>query len=241
MGSAWLPATKEDLQEYHMLSGKPRKTLETQFDEKFFQIMLDDKYKKWIRWDKAGTSVIIPDEQAFEQNVLPHFMRSTSFNSVVRQLSNYKWDRKCQISKDGVKGHIISYPGLRRDYPQLWKKVRLLPPPILQTTPASNKSRSGQFKALASHLQEAKNASVVKDQVIGKLQERILELERYRQQSGTEVNGTSRALRDGPSRRRLKRSPAVSEVEEKEHATRGKDKRNRPLPDPEARELGTVD
>ena len=66
--------------------------------------MLNDKnLEKYIKWDKEGKTIIIPDEKKFSEIVLPKCFSHNNFSSFVRQLNLYNFKGKRQ------KGGYLQY------------------------------------------------------------------------------------------------------------------------------------
>ncbi|ORY35883.1 HSF-type DNA-binding-domain-containing protein [Naematelia encephala] len=79
---------------------------ERKFDEKLFQILGNEKNRKWVHWDKSEKAIVIPDTEAFAENVLPEYYDATQFESFVRQLYSYGFKRRAFETK-GTKGTKI--------------------------------------------------------------------------------------------------------------------------------------
>lgn len=62
----------------------------SKFLRKLFKILNNDDYSNCIRWSDDGSSFIISNKFAFENNVLTNFNHN-NFSSFIRQLNNYNF------------------------------------------------------------------------------------------------------------------------------------------------------
>jgi len=67
---------------------------------KLFDILNDNKYKDIIHWDYEGTTLIIKDIDNFCNTVLPKYYIHSNYNSFIRQLNIYGFNKAKGI-KDG--------------------------------------------------------------------------------------------------------------------------------------------
>jgi len=76
-----------------------------QFIQKLVEMLEDRSNSNYISWNRAGTSVIIRDIEAFSQIVLPKYdFKTTNFNSLVRQLNMYNFHKVKNGGSKGSKG-----------------------------------------------------------------------------------------------------------------------------------------
>jgi len=66
------------------------------FLKKLNAMLNEPTYEKYIKWDKEGKTIIIPDEKKFSEIVLPKRFSHNNFSSFVRQLNLYKFKGKRQ-------------------------------------------------------------------------------------------------------------------------------------------------
>lgn len=92
------------------------------FPERLFGLLLDERNKKIIRWNKDGTQFSVVNRQKLCSNVLPRHFESTSgfqYGSFTRKLSRWGFKR----STSGMDTRIFSHPLFKRDEPILCRKM----------------------------------------------------------------------------------------------------------------------
>ncbi|KAL1924371.1 uncharacterized protein VTP21DRAFT_7406 [Calcarisporiella thermophila] len=98
------------------------------FVAKLYQLLENEEYAEYLRWDDTGTVFIIERMDAFAANVLPKFFKHCKFASFVRQLNIYGFYRVSDARKSrhaqNKNACVFSHPSFRRGRHDLLRQIR---------------------------------------------------------------------------------------------------------------------
>lgn len=128
-----------------MENGHPRKQ-GSAFLEKLYDMLEDKSYEDYICWCADGTTVLVKKVEEFSQIVLPKFYKHNNFQSFVRQLNMYSFNKTSHDANWREFKQPLFRRGMRNLLGFISRKTQQKNPPTT-TAPASDTTANGDAKA----------------------------------------------------------------------------------------------
>ena len=118
-----------------LLGKKTKREKEGFFPEKLYKILKNNKYKSIIHWDKEGKIVVIENKAKFSKEILPKKFGHSNYDSFVRQLNLYGFEKLPNIEKSETEKFYLEIFSKNKDIEEIKaikrKKINQINPPII--------------------------------------------------------------------------------------------------------------
>ena len=144
-----------------LLGKKTKRKKEGFFPEKLYKILKNNRYKSIIHWDKEGKIVVIENKAKFSKNILDKKFGHNNYDSFVRQLNLYGFEKLPNIEKSETEKFFLENFSKNKDIEDIKaikrKKINNLNIPNIVEEKQENKENEKIIDEFLNEINEEKN------------------------------------------------------------------------------------
>ena len=144
-----------------LLGKKTKRQKEGFFPEKLYKILKNNRYKSIIHWDKEGKIVVIENKAKFSKNILDKKFGHNNYDSFVRQLNLYGFEKLPNIEKSETEKFFLENFSKNKDIEDIKaikrKKINTLNTPNIVEEKQENKENEKIIDEFLNEINKEKN------------------------------------------------------------------------------------